>query len=707
MLLSLCPMDISLKWINRYLAPADLDTDEADRLLTQAGFPIEGITQMPGGDTLLDVELTSNRGDCLCHVGCAREVAAMRSASAKRTLVMPEFRDPETAGRVGESLALENAQPDVCPQFTARVIKGCQVGPSPQWLVEALESVGQRSINNVVDVTNFISLELGNPCHVFDLTKLAGNRLVIRYANEGEKLTTLDGKDRTLTATDLVVADAEKATSLAGVIGGLESQVTESTTDVVFEMATWDPVTVRTASRRLNIRTDASHRFERGVHPATIEPAARRAVALLCELTGGQLLGGVLVEGSPIPEPITVSMRPSRVELLLGVDIPAGDMIDMLRDLEIETEQVSEDELRCTIPPHRLDLTREVDLIEEVARVCGLDAIPAQDKILVRPRPLQASEQAHREIARILTGLGFFETVTFSFTSPAQASIFLPRGLKTIAVDDDRRKAEPTLRPSVLTGLLACRKSNSDAGVEAPGGVRLYELAEAFVQDESNKSLESRTLTLIMDIPGAGRKHTDAELQHGLRLMRGTLDALALGMFGPHARIAITAREPECDAWNPQAYASMAVTTPGSQTVELARFGLISDTAQTTYDLGEPMVAAEILFDELIAPYPPPAVATRLPAYPGIERDLSLIVAEDTTWAQIETLVESLEVDRLTGCSFVGTFRGKQIGDGFKSVTLRLGFRDSGRTLRHEEVDPQMDRIAEASRERLGAKIRA
>ena len=700
-------MDISLKWINRYLSPADLDADEADRLLTQAGFPIEARTEMPGGDTLLDVELTSNRGDCLCHVGCAREVAAMRSASTKRTLVMPEVRDPSATGAVGDALALENTQPEVCPLFTARVIKGCQVGPSPQWLVEALESVGQRSINNVVDVTNFISLELGNPCHVFDLAKLAGSRLVIRYANEGELLTTLDGKDRTLVTTDLVVADAERATSLAGVIGGQDSQVTEATTDVVFEMATWDPVTVRTASRRLNIRTDASHRFERGVHPTTIEPAARRAVALVCELTGGQLLDGALIEGDPIPEPVVVNMRPSRVKLLLGVDIPAGDQIAMLRDLEIETEQISDDELRCTIPPHRLDLTREVDLIEEVARVAGLDAIPAQDKIMVRPRPLQPSERAHREIARILTGLGFFETITFSFTSPGEAAIFLPQGLKTIEVDDDRRKAEPTLRPSVLTGLLGCRRSNRDAGVDAPGGVRLYELAEAFVQDEKNNSLEARTLTLLMDIPATGRKHTDDELQHGLRLMRGALDTLIGSSFGPHAQIAVSPCEPACDAWNPQAFARVSVCTDQDEAVELARFGLISETALKAYDLDEPVVAAEILFDQLIAPYPPPAVAARLPEFPGIERDLSLIVPEETTWAQIESLVESLRLDRLTGCTFVGTFRGKQIGTGVKSVTLRLGFRDSARTLRHEEVDGQMDRVSEAVKERLGATIRA
>lgn len=700
-------MDISLKWINRSLSPADLTADEADRLLTQAGFPIESRTPLPGGDVRLDVEVTSNRGDCLSHIGCAREVAAMDTRKNPRTLRSPKFRDPDTAGSVEGTLALENRHPDACPLFTARVIRGCQVGPSPTWLVEALDSVGQRSINNVVDITNFITLELGNPCHVFDLKKLSGARLIVRYANEGEKLTTLDGKARTLAAGDLVVADAERASSLAGVMGGKDSEVTNSTTDVVFEMATWNPVVVRTASRRHAIRTDAGHRFERGVHPATIEDAARRAVALICELTGGTLLGGVLAEGAAMPDPLVLTLRPSRVRLLVGVEVPVGEMIAVLRRLEISTEQISEDELRCTVPPHRLDLIREVDLIEEVARARGLDAVPATEKLSIRPRPLQASERAQREIGRVLTGLGFFETVTFSFVRPAEAALFLPGGMKTIEVDDDRRKAEPTLRPSVLAGLLGCRRSNRDAGVGAAGGVRLYEVAESFMQTDRNETVEGRTLAMVMDVPVAGRKPTDGDLQHGVRLMRGALDALALSMFGPGARTVVEPAAPESDAWHSQAHARLTVVTGDGRQVEVARFGLVSDAALKAYDLDEPVVAAEVRIDDLIALFPPRALATRLPAFPGIERDLSLVVAERVGWAQIDELVRSLAVDRLISCSFVGTFRSEQLGAGLKSVTVRLAFRDPDRTLRREEVDPQVNRIAEAAGGRLDAKIRA
>ncbi|MEO1511774.1 MAG: phenylalanine--tRNA ligase beta subunit-related protein, partial [Planctomycetota bacterium] len=228
-------MDISLDWLNRCLDPGDVTAEEAEHVLTHAGYPVEGITEQPWGDVTLDVEVTSNRGDLLSHLGCAREIAAARSATKPRTLVHPQFDEPATGAPIANDFSLINEQPDVCPLFTAHLVRNVTVGPSPDWLVKALEAVGQRSINNVVDVTNFITFELGNPCHVFDLKKLAGSKLVIRYARDGEALTTLDGKPRTLKATDLVVADAEVATSLAGVIGGKDSEVDESTTDVVFE----------------------------------------------------------------------------------------------------------------------------------------------------------------------------------------------------------------------------------------------------------------------------------------------------------------------------------------------------------------------------------------------------------------------------------------------------------------------------------------
>ncbi|RMH13796.1 MAG: phenylalanine--tRNA ligase subunit beta [Planctomycetota bacterium] len=700
-------MDISLKWLNRYLSPGDLGVEEADRLLTQAGFPIEQTRIMDNGDVVLDVEVTSNRGDCLSHIGCAREIAAMHGASKSRRLVYPEPRDPARTDPIDSFLALENRHPDVCPLFTAHLIRGCQVGPSPAWLVEALEAVGQRSINNVVDVTNFITFEFGNPCHVFDLAKLAGPKLVIRFAERGEPLTTLDGKARTLESSDLVVADAERATSLAGVIGGQDSEVDESTTDVVFEMATWDPITIRSSARRMGIRTDAGYRFERGVHPGTIAEAARRAVALICELTGGLLCKGHLAAGAAIPAPVCVSLRPSRAERIIGIRIPVSDSIATLRALEIEVEQADEDELACTIPPHRLDLTREIDLIEEIARTRGLDLVPTADRLSLRPRALQASERAVREIGAVLTGLGFYETVTFSFTSPEQAEDFLVPGAELVNVDDERRKAEPTLRPSVLPGLLQCRRANRDAGVWRPGGVRLFELAASFAQDKHHRSLESRSLAMLMDVPGSGSKRSSDDVQTGVRLLRGAIDELCRAMLGHDARVDVEPCNPNTRAWDRSAFATVSAGAPDSESRHIGWFGLIAKPVLDRYGLDTPVLGCELVLDELIAMYPPIALAERLPAFPAIQRDLSLIVPEQVLWAQIERTLARLNLEFNTHREFVGAFRGKQIGAGRKSVTVRLHFRDPARTLRHDEVDPQVERAMQAMKADFGAEIRA
>ncbi len=700
-------MNISLKWLNRYLSPSDISPDEADRLLTQAGFPIESRTVLASGDTVLDVEITSNRGDCLSHIGCAREIAAMRGPHKKHGLALPQVHPIERRGNIRDFLTLDNREHEHCPLFTARVIRGCRVGPSPDWLVEALETLGQRTINNLVDITNFITFEFGNPCHVFDLAKLAGSTLAIRFAKPGERLVTLDGKDRALVASDLVVADAVGATSLAGVMGGRASEVGATTVDVVFEMATWNPVTIRTTARRLGIRTDAGYRFERGVHPATIELAAQRALALICELTGGIACHGVLSSGAPLPEPTIVAMRPSRVDLILGSTIPVGDMISILRDLDIGVTQESNDDLACEIPPHRLDLTREIDLVEEIARARGLEAVNTLERLKIRPRSLQNSERAMREIGSILCGLGFYETITFSFVRPDEAELFLPSGLKRVEVDDERRKAEPALRPSVLSGLLTSRRANRDGGVEQPGGVRLFEIASTFAQTPTLESIEKRTLTLLLDCPKAKRKHSDDELRQGMRLIRGAIDSVIQAMFGTSCDIVVEPADPHCPGWRSGAFARISARTTTGESIPLGHFGLLSNQAQALYDLEVSQAGAELFIEPLIARFPPMRLAERLPQFPSIARDLSLVLDEGVRWSQVEQLVGEARLDRLIGTEFVGTFRGDQIGKGRKSLTLRLAFRDPNRTMRHEEVDTEIERLVEQARMSLGAEIRA
>lgn len=706
-------MDISLNWLNRYLEPAGLTADQADDTLTDAGFPLEGRTALPGGDTLLDVEVTSNRGDCLSHVGCAREIAGAGVADPKRRLVMPEINLPKPGAPAGDSMALENRVPAQCPHFSARVIRNVKIGPSPAWLVEALEAVGSRSINNVVDVTNYITLELGNPCHVFDLKKLAGEKLVVRFAEKGERVKTLYEGEHELLATDLVVADAERPQSLAGIIGGFDSQVDEGTTDVVFEMATWDPVTIRTTGRRLNIRTDAAYRFERGIDPRSIGYAAQRAVQLICELSGGELADGEMTAGAPMPEQTTIVLRPSRCEQVLGIQTPAEQIAQLLVPLGIACVVETPDAVRCTIPPHRSgDLTREIDLVEEVARTRTLAVVPLMDKIPVRAPHPNSRERAVTQIASILTGQGFYETVTFSFTSPERAALFCPKGVEMVAVDDDRRKSDPTLRPSVLPSLLHCRKANQDGRVQVPGGVRLFELAAVFGQEPGGQrvSTEHRVLSIVMDAPAPGTgdspKRKPEDVQHGLRVLRGAVDRVVQACFGGDAVTRVEPTKPEASGWATGVFGRVIVGTPDGD-LDLGSFGMVSTSAMKEFGLDLPVLAAELDLTSLTNAYPPKARAHTLPRFPGVDRDVSLIVDETTAWAKVDYMVAEASLDRFVGHALVAVFRGKQVGEGKKSVTVRLSFRDPDRTLRHEEVDPQVERFTQLAQQRLGAEIRS
>ncbi len=701
-------MDISLQWLNQYLSPSDVTSAEADAILTEAGMPIEEHKAGIEGDEILDVEVTSNRGDCLGHVGVAREIAAARYGNTRRTLVMPEITDPPTGEPIDNYLTLDNQVPEACPLFTARVITGVKVGPSPDWLRKAIESLGQRSINNIVDITNFITLELGNPCHVFDHDKLAGNTLIVRYANEGEKVKTLYAGEHALHTTDLVVADAQRPQSLAGIIGGHDSQVDETTTTVVFEMATWDVMTIRNTGRRLQIRTDAAYRFERGIDPRTIDYAARRAVQLLCEVSGGTLCSGVLSQGGQMPADHIIEIRPSRCALVLGVDTPAQAMVELLNALSFESTLVGEDLIKSVVPPHRShDVSREIDLIEEVARARSLAVIPMKETLPVTVKTPQESELAMQAIGQVLTAMGFFETITYSFTSPAMGEMFRPAGMDLVAVDDNRRKSEPTLRPSVLLGLLKCRNGNQHARTTVQGGIRIFEVASVFGQKTpAGETVEKQSLAMLMDVDFAGKKPKHADLQHTLRVMRGVIDALIQVTFGSDARVIITPGKPIHNGFDPQAHATIAVDADGQRT-EIGSFGLISDQAMKAMDLDMPVVGCELVVEPMVRAYPPRSNAELLPQFPGIERDLSLIVDESVRWDQIQGVVDRCDLERSVGHSMVGVFRGPQIGAGKKSVTLRVRFRDGERTLRHEEVDPQMDHLALRAKEALQAEIRS
>ncbi|MDP6601594.1 MAG: phenylalanine--tRNA ligase subunit beta [Phycisphaerales bacterium] len=674
-------MLVSARWINDYLSPHATAEEQAD-LLTAAGFPLEGREDLEDGDVRQDFEMTSNRGDCVCHLGLAREIAARSS----RSLKAPDTAPPAGDAALPAGTSVTNDEPDLCPLYTARVILGANVTPSPDWLRERITARGDVPRTNVVDATNFVLFEQGQPTHVFDLDKLAGGRVEIRRARQGETLLPIGegAKEIKLTPDDLVIADAENPVALAGVKGGASTAVTDDTTNLLIEAATFDPVIVREMSRRHNITSDSSFRFSRGVSPLQVDSCAERLVSILLDVAGGTRCNEVLRDGQSPPKLATASMRGDRCRQRLGVDLSDQEMCDVLEGLGFDTT-LAGGEITCTIPCHRGDIAREIDLIEEVGRVHGYDHIPVQDSLTVRVPPLQGEVTGRRAVLDALAGMGFIECITHSLVATDAATPFLRDGESLLEIDDDRAAAEPALRPSVIPSLLRVRRHNFDAGGDAGAPMRLAEIGTTF-RLQGGTHNETVQLGLVVD----------AEDAVGLRHLRGIVDRVIEVLTGNTAEIIAGSL--------PWLSAGGVIEVAGKQ---VGWIGRLADALEKTWDLPNAVDIAEIELEAMFAAYPPPRAPSPLPTHPAIERDISAIVSNETSWMAVRNAVAAMSLPHLENIVFVGVYRGKGIPEGHKSLTLRLRFRADDRTLTHDEVDgPTADATAVLV-EKLAAEIRS
>ncbi|MCH2160498.1 MAG: phenylalanine--tRNA ligase subunit beta [Phycisphaerales bacterium] len=680
-------MRTSITWINDYLDPP---ADEAEQaaFLTAAGFPDEGADAAENGERWQEVEMTSNRGDCLCHLGLAREIAVISGRKVRE----PAFSLEASGPRVEDAISVRNTETMACPIYTARVIRGVTVKESPDWLKKRIEAIGLVPRNNLVDATNFVLFEYGQPTHIFDLAKIEGQEIQIRWAKAGERMQPIgeDESELKLTESDLVIADASRPVALAGVKGGAETAVTGETTDVLLEAASFDPVVVRNASRRHQVASDSSYRFERGVHPADVAHPANRLAALVLELAGGELAEGACVDGQPIPPTRTVNIRPDRCRAVLGLDLPDQRIAELLKGLDLDPTP-NGDRMTCTIPPRRIDLEREIDLIEEVARTNGLDALPVEDVVRIRPVPPQPVESALRAIRTGLVGMGFVETTTHTLVGAEAARPFLEAGRGTLDVDDDRAGAEPTLRPSVIPSLLRVARHNHDAGTQE---VRLFETAAIFDTDESGHR-ERQVLAMVADAP---LDDDDPQVAYGV--VRAAVERAIEIAGGSKVQI---------ESVDPTAIAPRGIVSIEGRPV--GEVGILNAPVLKQFGLDRPIGCAELELApdgiaDLLAVWPPESHARALPAFPSIDRDLSVVLPEDTRWSAIESAVTSASPAMLEALEFRTVYRGKQLAPGRKSLTFRLRFRADDRTLRHEEVDPQVAAVRSALEQDLGGEVR-
>jgi phenylalanyl-tRNA synthetase beta chain len=670
-------MKISLDWLRDYVA-FDLSAEQIGDILSDRGFPIEGIETV-GKDTVLDVELTSNRGDCLGHIGIARELAA----ALGKELMMPEVEVEQSDQDVSEFVDVRIVEPALCGRYTARVITGVTVGPSPQWMRRRLEAVGLRSVNNVVDATNYAMMEHGQPPHAFDYDKVKSKTILVRRAKNGERIVSIDGTVCELNDQMLVIADEHRPIAIAGVMGGLETEVSDNTTTILLEEAHFEPVCIRSTARRLGLNSEASYRFERQVDRENIEWASRRCAQLIVQLAGGKAARGMVDVFPGKREPLTVGMRISRVKQVLGIDVPKDKVMGIFTSLGFLPEGRTEDLVVCTVPSWRHDIYREADLIEEVARCYGYDKIPVEPKIHIEVARPGLKEKTLGKIAAFLNGCGFYETVTVSFIDKRIAELFGDTAAEAhLAVQDVSQKHTNLLRQTLIGPLVSVLQSNANVGNT---GCRFFEMADTFIPSDKADLLPCERLRLGLVMEGQFRE------------LRGVIEGLVRRICLADQLIV----KPADLKWA-QAGARLFI---GEK--ELGIAGLVSPQTAKVFDLERTAVcAAELDVETLLSMAGRIPTAKPIPRFPAIVRDLSLIVDESVRWEQIDSLIRQAAPAELESIEFKGLYRGKPIPNGKKSITLSLRFRDEEGTLRHEIVDGYQQAVVGTLADQLKAELR-
>jgi phenylalanyl-tRNA synthetase beta chain len=661
--------------------------DHGGILVLGVGAPGEDLgAVLPLSTEVLELEITPNRPDCLGVYGIAREVHATTGAPLKPP---PWSEDPGSDGPV-EGASVEVEVPDLCPRFTARVFEDVRIGPSPPWLKARLTAAGMRPISNVVDITNYVMLLTGQPLHAFDLDRVAGQRLVVRGAREGETIDTLDGQTRTLQEGEIVIDDADGPTSLAGVMGGARSEVEDDTTRVLLEIASWDAPTVHRTSTRLGLRSEASGRFEKGL--STEQPMEAQAVAtkLMIDLCGARVVPGTIDVGGPEPEPPPLRLRPSRATQLLGLQIAPDRQVQILQALEFGVEAAGEDELDVRVPHfRRTDVTREADLVEEVARIEGLDRLPAT---LPSRRgasgKLTFAQRAKRRAEDALVGRGLSEAVGWSFTEPSVADrLRLDAGdprRAFVALENPMSEDQSVLRTTLLGSLLDVARYNAARG---RGDLALFESGAIYVDGGDKLPLEIHALGAVLTGRVAPESWRGGDATWDFFAAKA-----ALGAVLDTLRIAWDVRPPGHPFLRPGRSARVF-----SGETELGWVGEVHPLVAREWDLDGSVAAFEIDLGLAVDQAPQDIPFRSFATFPPVRRDLAVVRPAEVTSAQV------LDVVRVAGQPEEAT-----VFDVYgESLAMHLAFRAPDRTLTDEEVDERMAAIVAALREQLGVEQRA
>lgn len=694
-------MNISYNWL-RELITMELTPGELRERLTMAGLEVEALQEV-GDDFVLEIAVLSNRADLLSHLGVAREVSVMTSGAVRLSV-----GEPARVERKTEAFTSVDVQaPDLCPRFTARVVRGVKIGPSPAWLVKRLQAVGQRSINNIADITNYVMLELGQPLHAFDLDKLTERRIVVRRARAGERVQTLDEVERELHPEMLVIADAVRPVAVAGVMGGAETEISETTTNVLIECAYFAPASIRRTARALGLRTEASDRFERGVDYEGQLRAQTRTVALICELAGGTATEDAIDIYPNRPSPPVIELRFSRVRELTGVSVAPREAFRILGALGVkpygreqngkesvgssaaEVENIAEGaRVNFVSPAWRTDIQIEEDLIEEIARHAGYDKIEATLPPSSVAGEYRVNEDRRRAARRALTAGGFDEAFNFSFIDAAAhdeqfellPGLTQPAGegaARFVTLDNPIIEGAARMRATLLPGLLASVRHNFNHGTR---DVRLFEMGRVFAANTEPGRLpvERESFALVATGGALEQGTAAASRESDFYDLKGALDAAADAMK-------LSALEFKAESVKHLREGQAASVLLGGQPVGF--IGRLADAVAAAYKFRQPIYVAEVDLSALLESAEAPVRYTPLARFPSVVRDVSLLADRRVIFAEMRDAILALNLESCRAVSLIYVYEGERVPEGQRSVTLRIEYRADDRTLRDEEVD--------------------
>ena len=695
-------MKITYKWLKEFVefkhSPSELS-----KLLTMAGLETNVIESIDD-DHVIEIDLTPNRSDCHSVIGIAREVSALTGGRFK----YPDISVKESDGDINSLISVAVEAPQLCPRYTARIIRGVKVKPAPSWLEKKIIAVGLRPINNIVDVTNYVLYEMGQPLHAFDYVHIKGKKIIVRNAYKKESLTTLDEKKHNLSEDSLVISDSERAVALAGVMGGGNSGVTQATRDILFESAYFNPISIRRTSRRHGIFTDSSYRFERGVDNEGVVAALDRAANLIAELSEGKVVKGRIDcyhEKISYPQ---VDLRISRTNKILGISLSREQILNILNRLMFTTKAIDDDKIKVNVPSFRKDIEREIDLIEEVARLHGyekiLKTIPSSKVSVAVSTRNQVFE---RDIKNILVSLGLTEVINYSFIDEKYFdAINIPQNdplRKTIKLRNPLSQNWSVMRTTLLPGIINTAVFNINRGVYDVG---IVEIGKVFIQGSDippfNKGGRGGILpdekTIVGGaLTGRTEKKIWGKGERNFYYLKGLVESL-LGRLNIYDIEFFPVNLPFI---HPQKGACVKINDE-----DIGYLGELSPAVAEGFDLKDKLYVFELSLDKILDNAVTERKYTHLPKYPSIYRDIAIVLNSNIKSDNVYRIIRDTDNSILKEIILFDYYEGKQIPAGKKSLAYSLVYRSDDRTLTDDDVNPVHEKIVANLRDKLEAELR-